>query len=547
VKVLIQVLSATLFLIPSLLLAKKTDGQFNIQYDATTISIVAKKGFHLNDKAPAYVVFDENKEKQKPTIKTESKFSFDKKEKITKAKLSFYVCDDAKTVCEQQEQTINLTEKSNSKDPSTQSQMTTKKELSQEASQYKKITLLVFSAPWCPACIRFHSETMETASFKQVTKSIDLKEINVDLVENEQIADQYGVKAIPTIVLVNQNGEEISRWLDYQTEKPFVAQIKLALKDVKSIDEKIKKAQDGDVKAAIEIGYNSFAKMNWANAVKWLSYSRAQKDINYKLAAEVNLALDELSKDDQSKKNYLAALEKAFTLTTSIIDSLRWKIDYLEQTKEQEKSQDLAAIESAAKQTAALLKRTDIKTLFKDSTYGDVENFETVELVDLQLKLALLDEKNKTAAADIKKTMFKALNQIKLSTQKPGQIISAVHYYSQAGYPEKSEELLKSLVLENPKTYVYYQKYSTFLVKQKKHKEALEQIELALKFKEGNEPQLNLAKIKILKELGQKKEALNLIEVTKKLAEPYPTKYKRTVAQLNDLKTSLEKVENSEK
>ena len=75
----------------------------------------------------------------------------------------------------------------------------------------------------------------------------------------------------------------------------------------------------------------------------------------------------------------------------------------------------------------------------------------------------------------------------------------------------------------------------------------MEQIELALKFKEGNEPQLNLAKIKILKELGQKKEALNLIEVTKKLAEPYPTKYKRTVAQLNDLKTSLEKVENSEK
>ena len=65
------------------------------------------------------------------------------------------------------------------------------------------------------------------------------------------------------------------------------------------------------------------------------------------------------------------------------------------------------------------------------------------------------------------------------------------------------------------------------------------QANLALEFKEGNEPQLSLAKVKILKELGKKDEAITLIDSTLKITEAYPTKYKRTHTALADLKKNL--------
>ena len=515
--------------------AKKTDGAVITTVEPTEIVLTVKKGYHFNDKAPASAVFDDLEAKFKPTVKTEQKFSFKVVEKAKKAKLNYYVCDDAKTVCESHDQEVMLNTKRAATDAAPYDRAVAS---DAPVKKYDRLTLLKFSAPWCPACIRLKSETMNKAQVQALLKKVNLQEINIDLVESEKIANDYGVKAIPTVILVNELGEELKRWLDYQPVKSFAPELQAALKETQTVNQLTAKAAGGDEKAATTLAYNSYSKMLWKDAAKWFSFSKGAKELNFKLASEIALAQDDLGDSTESKKAYQTALEKGFTLSSSAFDQLRWKLDYLEQLKEQERPIETDAIKALQFQLTEVKNNKDLKGLFAKSTLGDAENFEKAEILDMTARLFKItgDEEN---TKKTKAELAGAVDKVKLSTKLPGQMISAIWYYGQAGTPEKSEKLLKDLIKAYPKTYVYYQRYASFLAKQKRNDEALTQANLALEFKEGNEPQLSLAKIKILKELGKKDEAVDLIEYTLKITEAHPTKYKRTQSALAELKKTL--------
>lgn len=515
--------------------AKKTDGAVITQLVPTEIVLTVKKGFHFNDKAPASVVFDDLEAKHKPLIKTEQKFTFKVLDKAKVAKLNYYVCDDAKTVCESHDQTVELATKRTAPDAVPYARAVAS---DAPAKKYDGLTLLKFSAPWCPACIRLKSETMNKPQVQVLLKKVSLQEINIDLVENEKISNEYGVKAIPTVILVNEQGEELKRWLDYQPVKSFAPELQAALKETQSINQLVAKAQAGDEKASTVLGYNSYSKMLWKDAAKWFSFSKGAKELNYKLSSEIALAQDDLGDSAESKKTYLQALEKGFTLSSSTLDQTRWKLDYLEQLKQQERPIETDAIKALQLQLSEIKNNKNLKSLFAKSTLGDAENFEKAEILDMTARLFKITD-DKEAAKKTQAELTAAIDKVKLSTKLPGQMISAIWYYGQAGTPEKAEPLLKQLIKANPKTYVYYQRYASFLTKQKRHEEALIQANLALEFKEGNEPQLSLAKVKILKELGKKDEAIALIDNTLKITEAHPQKYKRTQAALADLKKNL--------
>jgi thioredoxin 1 len=67
---------------------------------------------------------------------------------------------------------------------------------------------LYFSAPWCGPCKAF-SPIME-----QVAQEIPVQKVNVD--DENSLATQYAVRSVPTIVLVDQNGTELSRHVGIQ-------------------------------------------------------------------------------------------------------------------------------------------------------------------------------------------------------------------------------------------------------------------------------------------------------------------------------------------
>lgn len=62
--------------------------------------------------------------------------------------------------------------------------------------------LLHFYADWCGPC------KMLEPTLKEIEEEIEIEHINVD--DNQEIAEKYGVMSIPTLILV-KNEDEIAR------------------------------------------------------------------------------------------------------------------------------------------------------------------------------------------------------------------------------------------------------------------------------------------------------------------------------------------------
>ena len=72
--------------------------------------------------------------------------------------------------------------------------------------------LIYFSAPWCGPC-RMFGPVMERIS----QSGIPVEKINVD--NAPQVAAAYTVKSVPTTILVDGEGKEISRFVGAKSEQ----------------------------------------------------------------------------------------------------------------------------------------------------------------------------------------------------------------------------------------------------------------------------------------------------------------------------------------
>jgi len=77
---------------------------------------------------------------------------------------------------------------------------------------------LYFSAPWCGPCKMF-GPVME-----RVSKAVPVQKINVD--ENQQLAMEYSVRSVPTVILVDNTGKEFARQVGVQQEQMLLEQYK---------------------------------------------------------------------------------------------------------------------------------------------------------------------------------------------------------------------------------------------------------------------------------------------------------------------------------
>lgn len=112
------------------------------------------------------------------------------------------------------------------------------------AKKENKAVLVEFTgSDWCPPCIMMRKnvfskkEFVEKASKEYVLVEIDVPKKDKELAARNQIvAEKYKIDGFPTVVLLNKNGKEFSRF--YASEFPemdkFLAQLdkKLAGKDL---------------------------------------------------------------------------------------------------------------------------------------------------------------------------------------------------------------------------------------------------------------------------------------------------------------------------
>jgi len=76
---------------------------------------------------------------------------------------------------------------------------------------------------WCGPC-RAYKPTFEKVSKMDEFSDIEFQELDVD--NNEEIAEEYGVRGVPTTIFLNSKGEVIDRLSGLQTEQALVDKIR---------------------------------------------------------------------------------------------------------------------------------------------------------------------------------------------------------------------------------------------------------------------------------------------------------------------------------
>ena len=70
--------------------------------------------------------------------------------------------------------------------------------------------ILYFTASWCGPCKMMASTVTEA-----IGGGMNITKIDVD--EDQDMSTKYNVRSVPTMVLVNQNNEEVNRVVGLQT------------------------------------------------------------------------------------------------------------------------------------------------------------------------------------------------------------------------------------------------------------------------------------------------------------------------------------------
>lgn len=80
-----------------------------------------------------------------------------------------------------------------------------------------------FFGSWCGPC-RAYKPTFEKVSKMDEFSDIEFQELDVD--DNEELAEEYGVRGVPTTIFLNNKGEVIDRLSGLQTEQALVDKIR---------------------------------------------------------------------------------------------------------------------------------------------------------------------------------------------------------------------------------------------------------------------------------------------------------------------------------
>ena len=81
--------------------------------------------------------------------------------------------------------------------------------------------LLKFHATWCQPC-KMLSRVIEDASDKI---TMPMEEVDID--QNQELAIQYGIRGVPTLVIVDEEGKEVKRQSGMLMESQLLEFIKV--------------------------------------------------------------------------------------------------------------------------------------------------------------------------------------------------------------------------------------------------------------------------------------------------------------------------------
>ncbi len=93
------------------------------------------------------------------------------------------------------------------------------------AKESDKLVMIDFKAEWCGPCKMLDRTTWSDEKVISTVKS-EVIAVKIDVDENREIAMKYRIRSIPTIVFVDSEGNEVSRFTGYRNPEGFLKEFK---------------------------------------------------------------------------------------------------------------------------------------------------------------------------------------------------------------------------------------------------------------------------------------------------------------------------------
>jgi len=94
----------------------------------------------------------------------------------------------------------------------------------EESKKTSETVFVYFYAEWCSACIVFEENTLSDPEV-QDKLSENYISVKIDIDKNPQLASDYKIYSIPTLIFLSQNGSEIKRHVGYIDSKDILIQL----------------------------------------------------------------------------------------------------------------------------------------------------------------------------------------------------------------------------------------------------------------------------------------------------------------------------------
>ena len=332
--------------------------------------------------------------------------------------------------------------------------------------------LVDFTAPWCYSCYYMAKNVLTGPEWDQAQRDSVVVELDADSPVGARYKAQWGVKAMPTYLVLNADGQELGRILGEQTRKDFYAWLaasRARSNPLDSLKDKVKDGSKASLDAAREVLKAYHARYDAAGGLAWHAALPAavQKAVAQDKAAAGWLARLELQRAAAAEDAGACAAVAPRVLALDLACERPYELyKVLACSEGQPAASRRALLQPQARAMQALVEKRVLKAGDRcaderSAVTGTADLLEA--LGDAAARTAVLDRAIEDAKARIGGDLKKDRN---LSD-------NLRVYLEVAGRLPELEALLAKLVQAYPGDYVYAYRYGKVLAQQGKHEQAL--------------------------------------------------------------------------
>lgn len=327
--------------------------------------------------------------------------------------------------------------------------------------------LLDFHAPWCYSCYFMKKNVLTGSEWAKVERETVVLDLDADSPEGAAIKAQYAVKALPSYVVLNANGEELGRITAERTRAQFYPELAAILKRNTTFDELRTLAARGGkngLPATRSVLASYLARNEPQAGLDWFATLPSPSQDSAVQRSLARLQLQASAKAKQPE-DCLVAAEKA--LTGQLDCESPYDLDAVLSCTEPEASDHRRAfLVVQAPRFEQLLTR---RVLAKKQGCADARSavFALADLYEMQRDAA-------AQAATLQKGIAYFAPKIAKNVKADRNAADNLRvFYAAVGDSAKLDALLEKLVAAYPDDYVYANRYARVLADRGAHENAL--------------------------------------------------------------------------